>query len=113
MSFTHIKQNEFVSISTDYPKLDSNNAQELKDLLHELNKKGTQSILMNLAQSKYCDSSGLGALLMAHRITKEVGGNLVLCCLQPNVLKMIQIAQLDRVFKIFDTENEACQGLSL
>ena len=112
MAFKVKLEGKSATLTTDYGKLDANNAQELKEVLHELHKTGNQSLVINLAVTKYCDSSGLSALLMTHRISKEVGGTFVLCCLMPNVLKMIQIAQLDRVFKIVDTEAEALTMLA-
>ena len=52
-------------------------------------------------------SSGLSAILVANRICKDTNGKFVLCGLQTNVEKLIEIAQLDRVLSITSNEKEA------
>lgn len=97
-------QNEAV-VRTNVEKLDASNAPELKAELVLLNKNGVNNIVIDLSKTKYCDSSGLSAVLTANRLCKDTSGNFVLCGLQENVKKLIEIAQLDKVLVI--TENEA------
>ena len=72
-----------------------------------LNKNGVNNIVINLSVTKYCDSSGLSAVLTANRLCKDTNGRFVLCGLQDTVLKLIQIAQLDKVIDIVPTEEDA------
>jgi len=97
-------QNEAV-VRTNVEKLDASNAPELKAELVLLNKGGVNNIVIDLSKTKYCDSSGLSAVLTANRLCKDTSGNFVLCGLQESVKKLIEIAQLDKVLVI--TENEA------
>ena len=62
-----------------------------------------------MSKCKYCDSSGLSAVLVANRMCKDTNGKFILCGLQPNVEKLIQIAQLDRVLSITSNEKEALE----
>jgi anti-anti-sigma factor len=55
---------------------------------------------VDLSEVKYCDSSGLSALLVGNRISKEHNGSLTLFGLQPAVDKIITISQLDKVLNI-------------
>ena len=47
-----------------------------------------------------CDSSGLSCLLLAERLEREKGSKLILQNLNKNVLELLKIARLDRVFDL-------------
>ena len=85
-------------------KLDSLIAPELKTLFPHHSNKGCINFIIDLSQAKYCDSSGLSALLVGNRIVKEKEGSLNIFGLNPMVEKIISISQLDTVFNITDNE---------
>jgi len=62
-----------------------------------------------MSATKYCDSSGLSAILTANRLCKDTNGKFVLCGLQDNVTKLIQISQLDKVLSISSSQKEALE----
>lgn len=88
-------------------KLDASNAPDLKSELLMLNKNGVNSLILDFAKTRYCDSSGLSAILTANRLCKDTNGVFVLSGLQKNVLDMIKIAQLDRVLIIAESVDAA------
>lgn len=88
-------------------KFDSIAAPDIKSEFVFLNKNNHRNIIVNLADSRYIDSSGLSALLTGNRLCKEVNGSFVLCCLQPAVEKLISISQLTTVFEITPKLKEA------
>ncbi len=88
-------------------KLDSSNAPELKGMFLHLNKGSNNLIVLDMSQTKYCDSSGLSAILIANRLCKDTSGSFHLAGLQPNVLKLIQIAQLDQVLNLCENLDSA------
>ncbi len=109
MDFT-VKQIELTSIvTTNVEKLNATNASDLKAELAVLNKKNINNIVIDMSKTKYCDSSGLSAILLANRLCKDTNGKFVLCGLQSNVQKLIEIAQLDRVLSIAKNETEAME----
>lgn len=112
MNFEIIQKDSFTLIQTKVEKLDASNASDLKDELQLLTKSAVNHIVIDCSLTKYCDSSGLSALLMANRICKDTNGKFVLCGLQSNVEKMIKIAQLDKVLVITETLENA-SGLIL
>ncbi|WP_343604476.1 STAS domain-containing protein [Fluviicola sp.] len=107
MNFIIAQDTNFAVIQSSVEKLDASNASELKDELLTLSKKGVNSLILDLSKSRYCDSSGLSAILTANRLCKDTNGQFVLCGLQENVAKMIRIAQLDKVLNISETLDEA------
>lgn len=103
-----IDNKEKVSVvATRVEKLDALNAPELKSEFVVLNKSGVKNIVLDMSTTRYCDSSGLSAVLVANRLCRENNGSFVLCGLQDTVKKLISISQLDSVLKITPTVTEA------
>lgn len=107
MNFETTQNKNEAVVKTNVDKLDASNAPELKAELLLLNKNGVNKIVIDLSSTKYCDSSGLSAILTANRLCKDTNGQFVLCGLQENVYKLIQIAQLDKVLSISENQKEA------
>ncbi len=107
MNFIVNQQNGTAVVKTNVEKLNAANASELKAELVLLNKGSVNNIIIDLSKTRYCDSSGLSAILVANRMCKDTNGKFVLCGLNENVSKLISIAQLDKVFTITATEKEA------
>lgn len=99
------KNSTVIQILSD--KLDTQLAPELKSELVLVSGKGEKNIILDLSPCKYCDSSGLSAILVANRLCKNAGGTFVLCGLNEAVDRLITISQLDTVLKIADTMEEA------
>lgn len=106
MPITTEKSTDFDIIKIDAEKLDTLLAPDLKSEFVVLEKSGTKSVIVDLTETKYCDSSGLSALLVGNRLFKE-NGKLVLFGLQPNVKKLIEISQLHNVLNIADNQEDA------
>jgi anti-anti-sigma factor len=112
MNFTVDPQGEIVIVTCEVEKLDANNAPELKAHFLQLNKVGTNFIVLDLSKTKYCDSSGLSAVLIANRLCKDTNGGFALTGLQPSVRKLVEIAQLDKVLTIGHSKNDALDLLA-
>lgn len=113
MSFQIEKNEKYAVIRLDEEKLDSNLAPSLKSELVVLNTDGIKNIVIDLQVTRYCDSSGLSAILVANRLCKNSQGVFVLTGLQDSVKKLIAISQLDTILTITETLNEAIAALTL
>ncbi len=111
MNFEIENKDKYTLVSIQVAKLDSTVAPDLKSELVFLNKQGVRNIVLDLGKTKYCDSSGLSAILVANRLCKEEGGTLVLAALQDAVQKLISISQLESVLNITPTVEEAVDYL--
>lgn len=100
MNFEVSQEAHYAIVRTKVEKLDATNAPDLKAEFVVLNKNGINNIILDLAATRYCDSSGLSAILTANRLCKDTSGLFVLCGLQEPVAKMVGIAQLDKVLNI-------------
>jgi anti-anti-sigma factor len=108
MNFTiEDKEGRLTLITANVDKLDTTCAPELKSELVYLNKTGVRNVVIDMSATRFCDSSGLSALLVGNRLCKSVNGSLVVCGLQEPVRKLIQISQLESVLSITPTASEA------
>ncbi|MGE0636237.1 MAG: STAS domain-containing protein [Bacteroidia bacterium] len=106
-SYTIEKKEKYAQINLKDEKLDSHVSPSLKSELVVLNSEGFKNIIIDLTDTRYCDSSGLSAILVANRLCKNSGGTFVLTGLQRSVMKLISISQLDTILNIAPTVSEA------
>ena len=111
MNFKVQEKDKFLIIRCISDKLDALVSPELKTLFLHHSNKGVVDFIVDLSQVKYCDSSGLSALLVGNRIINEKEGSLNLFGLNPMVEKIISISQLDTVFNIHDIEENTFKKL--
>jgi anti-sigma B factor antagonist len=107
MKFEVEQKDKVVVIKTLVEKLDAIHAPELKSEVVMLNKTGVKNLIMDMSETRYIDSSGLSAVLVANRLCRDSNGTFVLCGLQDGVKKIITISQLETVLKITPTSSEA------
>ena len=107
MTFKTDQQDNYTLIKFSTDKLDAIVAPDLKAELVLISKQGANTILVDLESVRYCDSSGLSALLIGHRICKETKGSFILSGLQPAVEKLITISQLDTILNTKKTAKGA------
>lgn len=86
-------------------------APELRERLTEVIGGGS-SVVVDLTDVGFLDSTGLGALVAARTAAAERGASLPLVCTHQRILKLFTITGLDGVFKIYDTVDAAVAGLS-
>lgn len=87
-------------------KLDTHIAPTLKSELVLISGNGEKNIILDLSNCRYCDSSGLSAILVANRLCKNANGTFVLTGLNDAVERLITISQLDTVLNITKTVEE-------
>ena len=85
-------------------------APALREGLTELLKDG-RSVVVDLTEVGFLDSTGLGALVAARTTAAEQGASLPLVCTHQRILKLFTITGLDGVFKIYDSVAAALAGL--
>ncbi len=113
MSFQIDKTEKYTIIKLLAEKLDSNLAPALKSELVVMSTDGAKNIIIDLTDTRYCDSSGLSAILVANRLCKNSQGSFVLTGLQEPVKKLISISQLDTILNITTTLAEAKEMFSV
>ena len=84
----------------------------VRNTVHDLLAKGQKSILLNLGDVNYIDSSGIGELVSAFTTAKKQGGELKLLNLTKKVHDLLQITKLYTVFDVKDDEASAVKAFT-
>ncbi len=109
MEFNIEKRDKYTLIQVQDEKLDTHIAPTLKSEMVLISGNGEKNIILDLIKCKYCDSSGLSAILVANRLCKNANGTFVLSGLNEAVERLITISQLDSVLNISETVEEAAE----
>jgi anti-sigma B factor antagonist len=80
---------------------------QIRDAIRELIGKGQKSILLDMGNVNYIDSSGLGELVSAYTSAKNQNATLKLLKLTKKVHDLLQLTKLYTVFDIYDDEAHA------
>ena len=107
MKFSVDKHDKYLIFKLDELKLNSLIAPKLKSELILLNTEGFRNIVLDLSQVQYSDSSGLGSVLVGHRVCKNADGLFVLTNLNDNIHRLVNISQLEGVLNIVPSNDEA------
>lgn len=111
MQYSTKLHEKYVILSLQEEKLTSTIAPDMKSQFVMLTAEGKNSIILDLSQVNYADSSGLSALLRANSMCEQNGGIFVVCGLTEHVNKLITITHLDRVLTILPTVQEAIEAV--
>jgi anti-sigma B factor antagonist len=72
---------------------------------------GKHSIVVDLTDATFIDSTMLRVLLNVSKRLRPGGGELLVVCREHNIRKIFEITLLDRVFTIFDSREAALEHL--
>ena len=112
MDFKIEKKDRHTEIQVQVDKLDTHIAPSLKSELVLIAGNGEKNIVLDLSNARYCDSSGLSAILVANRLCKNANGIFILSGLQTAVERLITISQLDTVLNIAEDLEKAEEMLN-
>lgn len=91
-------------------RIDAAVAIEFKDAMRESTDGGSETVVLDLSEVQFIDSSGLGAIVAA---MKHMGQSrkLALAGLTPTVEKVFRLTRMDSVFSVFPTLDGALTEL--
>ena len=81
---------------------------ELFDLVDNQNRR---KLVLDMAKVQYLSSSALGVLIPLNEKVLKLKGGLFLCGVNPEIMKVFKITNLDRLFEFFDTTEKAAEQL--
>jgi len=91
--------------------LDLHTAPELREVLGNAIDAGRSRIIVDLTETSYMDSSGLTALVVAHKRVRELGGQLVVVNVDPSIGRTFEITGLNLLFPLVRERSEALDKL--
>ncbi len=88
-------------------EVDVYSAPNLRERLCELLSAAEPSLIVDLSEVSFLDSTGIGTLVAGLNRAVQFGGTLTLVCDHERILKLFRITGLDSVFAIRATVDEA------
>ena len=82
-------------------------ATSLRQKIQELATSKNNSVILNLADVDYIDSTGLGALVVCATMLRKSGGNVKLVNLNRRNIELLVMTKLATIFEIFSDEQDA------
>ena len=109
---THLRRRDHVPVLDVVGEIDIYTTPQFKEAVSEALSNSEPSIIINMAQVTYMDSSGFGTLLSATKRLRPLDGALYLIACNEAILRMLQITRLNTIFGVFNTEDEAVEAIS-
>jgi anti-sigma B factor antagonist len=90
-------------------EIDVGNAQHLRMAIFAASY-GQPLIVLDMSATSFCDSAGVGVLILSSRRVEADGGELRLIVSSPTVLQVMTLIGADRVLRIFPGMPQALNG---
>jgi anti-sigma B factor antagonist len=105
------KDNTTVIVLAPKGRLDITTAWQFRLKLQECISKHSRHLVVDLSEVNFIDSSGLTSLVAGMRDAEKVQGSFRICNVHPEAKLVFEVTMMDSVFEIFDTEQEALEGV--
>ncbi len=79
---------------------------ELKNSIFSLINDKVRSIILDLKDVEYMDSSGIGLIVTAYKVMNGYGGRIALLHVQEDILALLKLATVDSIMKIYESAND-------
>jgi anti-sigma B factor antagonist len=107
----------FVFLTPEGGHLDASNRDEFRVSLEAAAKdaasEGLHSLVLDLSNVRFVDSSGLGVIMTALRHIRGSGGDMVACNIMKQVKVLFDLIRLDRVMSVYDDRTAAAAGFTV
>lgn len=102
-----VTQSGQVTVVAPKGDLDTASAEKVRRTLRDLLDQGNTKLVVHLGAVDYIDSAGLGELISAMKRARQAGGDVRLCDLHGDVLRIFEMTWLNRAILVYPTREEA------
>lgn len=106
-----VRNADNVTIIDCWGEVDLYSSTRLREALMKSIRSGGPSVLVNLKDVGYIDSSGIATLVEALQLSRQTQTRFGLFALRTNARSVLELSRLDKVFNIFEDEQEAVQKI--
>lgn len=93
--------------------LDGISANQLRREITDVMAEGVKTILVDLQDVNFMNSSAIGALVATLKAVRAGGGEMVLCSLNNQVRIIFELTKMDQIFKIYADRQEFEQKIAI
>ena len=80
---------------------------KFKGEIHEVLEEGFKNVILDMSGVPWINSTGLGILITGYHSVKAAEGSMKICNVKERVLSIFYISQLENIFEVFETRDEA------
>jgi len=91
-------------------RLDAVSASDLRGEFREFISNGHTRLVLDFSGVTFVDSSGLAVIITLLKSATSNGGDVLLAKLPPPVSSILQLTRLDKVFRVFEDVDTACEA---
>jgi anti-sigma B factor antagonist len=92
-------------------EVDVATAPRFRQALVELAEQGRDLVAVDLDEVDFIASTGLGVLVGGLKRARTGGGDLVLVCTRPRILRVLEMTRLDRAFAVYSSVADAAAAV--
>ncbi len=96
-----------VGVVSPKGRLTMASARQMREILTDLVSQGTTRIVVDMQETSFLDSSGLGALIAGLKSARQAGGDLRIARPTTAVMTVFTLTNLDKVLRPRDSVDEA------
>jgi anti-sigma B factor antagonist len=90
-------------------EIDISNADQVRDELLSLVNRGPSVLIVDMAETTFCDSAGVNALVRAHKRAVANSAEIRLVVASPGVSRILNITGVDRLIPLYPTVTESLE----
>lgn len=95
------------AVLTPSGRMDVESSPAVRQAIMDAWNKGAKTIIIDLGEVEFMDSSGLSALVSGMKALRKTGSQLSICNANAQVRTAMRLTMLDRVFLVFDSVADA------
>ena len=85
---------------------------KFKEEIQSLVDAGHKNVILDLSGVPWINSTGLGILITGYHSIKAAEGTMMICNVKERVLSIFYISQLQNIFDVYGTREEALKAVS-
>ena len=82
-------------------EIDISNSEQVREELLSLVNRGPAVLIVDMAETTFCDSAGVNALVRAHKRASANGAEIRLVVASPGVQRVLDITGVDRLIPVY------------
>ncbi len=102
---TRLNDGMLVAVIKESDRLTAAVADDVKRALTKIISGSKSKVMLNLSNIKFIDSTGFGVLISALKTARQNDTAFAMCCIQKDVMSLLTLMKLDKVFEISDSES--------
>lgn len=96
-----------IVIITSPKRIDVNVSDELRDLISDIIGKPKYKIILDLSDTEYIDSSGLGSIVARISVLRSNSGDIRLAAPGKSVMNLLKLTHLNQILKTYENVEQA------